>query len=42
MDTPAGGALADGVTESCCGAGVKDKRNSSDLLRDGGIGVGIV
>ena len=41
-DTPAGGASADGVAESCCGAGVEDERDSSDPLRDGGMGVGLV
>ena len=42
MDTLAGGSLADGVTEPCCSAEVKDKHNSSNLLRDGGIGVGLI
>jgi hypothetical protein len=41
-DTPAGGASADGVAESCCGAGVEDERDSSNSLRDGGMGVELV
>ena len=42
MDTPAGVASADGVAESCWGAGVADERDSSDPLEAEGIGVGLL